>query len=128
MTFNDLLAASGLWPWLLPSALLLAVSVGYFRGRDHRHFYLFAGSLWVVVSLVLFGTSSPPYTVPFVLVSLMATAVLFVPVIRTAFFALHFQWRPVTASLIALFVGILCIPLAGLVALLGGCAITGDCI
>ena len=128
MNVSDLLAASGLWPWFLPSALLLALAVGYFTRRDHRRFYRFAVILWLGVSLLLFSTGGSPPTVLNLILSLVVAAAWFAPVILMAFLVLHFQWRSAVAVVGTLLVGLLCIPVAGLVALLAGCAITGDCI
>jgi uncharacterized membrane protein YhaH (DUF805 family) len=127
MTFKDILVASWLWPWLLPSALLLAVGVGYFTTRSERLFYLAAAGLWIATSVILYWSDPPPRTAVNVLVSCLVTAVYF-PVSFAAFLARRLHSRPLPAACVAFLVGVACIPFAGILALLSGCALSGDCI
>jgi hypothetical protein len=123
-----MLTASYLWPWLLPGTVAAAVAVVYFDGRRPRDLYLSLCGLGVGTTLVLFLSNWSSRSVAALVICLMAVASVYGPLALTTLALRRTRVRPRVAGFAVLAVGVVFIPVAGLVALLTGCAFAGDCI
>ena len=123
-----MLTAAYLWPWLLPGTIAASVAVFYFDGRRSRDLYLSLGGLAVATTVTLFLSDSSGRSVAALVVCLMAVASVYGPVTVTTIAVRRPSVRPSVAAFIVLAVGVLFIPVSGVVALLTGCAFAGDCI
>jgi uncharacterized membrane protein YhaH (DUF805 family) len=123
-----MLTASYLWPWLLPGTVAAAVAVLYFDGRRPRDLYLILCGLCVGTTAVLFFSDSSSRSVAALVICLMAVASVYGPVTVTTLFLRRSRVRPIVAAFTVLAVGVVFIPVSGIVALLTGCAFAGDCI
>jgi len=123
-----MLTASYLWPWLLPGTVAASVAVFYFYGRRSRDLYLSLCGLGVVTTVILFLSNSSARSVAALVICLMAVASVYAPVTVATLAVRRSSVRASVAAFIVLAVGVVFIPVSGVVALLTGCAFAGDCI
>jgi hypothetical protein len=113
---------------LLPGTVAASVAVFYFYGRRSRDLYLSLCGLGVVTTVILFLSDSSARSIPALVICLMAVASVYGPITVTALVVRRTSVRASVAAFIVLVVGVVFIPVSGVVGLLTGCAFTGDCI